>query len=444
MNNILSLLRGIQVKSTSIEIISEPQQFYETLCKLSEESTKRISLSTLYLGTGDLEKELINKISTNEGYKNGSLKVNFLCDYLRGSRGSTINSITMLKDLYNKGNLYLYHTPELRGLTKKILPERVNEIIGLQHMKFYVFDDDVIISGANLSNDYFTTRQDRYIYIKNCPQLAEYFNDLLLAIGTCSFKIDGYGDVKLDDNCLVHPFEGNINDFRNMVISRVLSLKSKHEIIEKFNDKEDMTIIFPLLNMGCYNICEENDFLNSLFSSLSLNDNLTIASGYFNLTENYFNTISKNKNSNINIITASPRANGFYGGKGLSSNIPSLYVQVSKDLYNKNHDNIKLYEYYKDKWTFHGKGIWYESLENPSHILTVVGSSNYGERSSRRDLEAQLVIVTNDEVLKNRLIVEKNNLINNCHLVNMNTFLDPEHIVPLWVKYSTKLLRHFF
>jgi CDP-diacylglycerol--glycerol-3-phosphate 3-phosphatidyltransferase len=46
-------------------------------------------------------------------------------------------------------------------------------------MKFYVFDNDVIITGANLSEDYFTTRQDRYFVIKNAPELANYICDLL-------------------------------------------------------------------------------------------------------------------------------------------------------------------------------------------------------------------------------------------------------------------------
>ena len=45
----------------------------------------------------------------------------------------------------------LYHTPSLRGLWKRLMPQRYNETIGLQHCKIYVFDDTFIISGANLS-----------------------------------------------------------------------------------------------------------------------------------------------------------------------------------------------------------------------------------------------------------------------------------------------------
>ena len=46
----------------------------------------------------------------------------------------------------------------LTKTTRKVLPQRWNEIVGLQHCKVYIFDDSVIISGANLSSDYFTDR----------------------------------------------------------------------------------------------------------------------------------------------------------------------------------------------------------------------------------------------------------------------------------------------
>lgn len=41
----------------------------------------------------------------------------------------------------------MYHTPNLTGLKKKHIPKRINEGWGLQHMKFYGFDDEIILSG---------------------------------------------------------------------------------------------------------------------------------------------------------------------------------------------------------------------------------------------------------------------------------------------------------
>lgn len=79
-----------------------------------------------------------------------------MLDYSRGLRGET-NSKTIFQQITTKFNqqfhLYLYHNPNLRGVTKRVMPERVNETIGVQHMKIYLFDDKLIISGqVNLLN----------------------------------------------------------------------------------------------------------------------------------------------------------------------------------------------------------------------------------------------------------------------------------------------------
>ena len=85
---------------------------------------------------------------------------------------------------------------------RKVLPQRWNEVVGLQHCKVYIFDDSEIISGANLSSDYFTDRwlnlimflfllqsphicgrQDRYVVVENCPGLADYYESYIDCIG---------------------------------------------------------------------------------------------------------------------------------------------------------------------------------------------------------------------------------------------------------------------
>lgn len=82
---------------------------------------------------------------------NGDLEVNILLDYMRGSRGKP-NSRMILEPLLEDDcakscKIHLYHTPRLRGVLKSIMPNRFNELIGLQHMKIYIFDDSLIISG---------------------------------------------------------------------------------------------------------------------------------------------------------------------------------------------------------------------------------------------------------------------------------------------------------
>lgn len=151
------------IRANAITILSEPQRFYEVLKSGCENAKKRIILVSLYLGTGEQEKKLVDAVLNNNNFQKGDLKVDILLDFMRGSRFQT-NSRTMLLPLLNSaGNceVSLYHTPSLRGFLKKVTPDRFNELCGLQHMKLYIFDDRLVISGANLSNDYFMNRQDR-------------------------------------------------------------------------------------------------------------------------------------------------------------------------------------------------------------------------------------------------------------------------------------------
>ena len=81
-----------------------------------------------------------------------NLELIILIDYLRGTRKEKgTDSIHMLKQLVskfpNRSRLFLYHTPRLNGIWKAIVPQRINEIVGVQHIKAYIFDDDLLISG---------------------------------------------------------------------------------------------------------------------------------------------------------------------------------------------------------------------------------------------------------------------------------------------------------
>ena len=63
----------------------------------------------------------------------------------------------------------------------------LREIFGVHHMKVHVFDNHVMMTGANLSEDYFTDRQDRCIVIQDCQALADYFDDLINLVQDVSY-----------------------------------------------------------------------------------------------------------------------------------------------------------------------------------------------------------------------------------------------------------------
>lgn len=56
--------------------------------------------------------------------------------------------LPLLQRFTSQVRVSLYHTPDLRGLLRLLVPQRFNETIGVQHIKVYLFDDSVIISGC--------------------------------------------------------------------------------------------------------------------------------------------------------------------------------------------------------------------------------------------------------------------------------------------------------
>lgn len=203
------------VNAKNVSILTEPQQFYNTLVEKCMQARYRITLVSLYLGNGSLEQRLVDALLTNQNFKNGNVKVNILLDYTRGSRYKN-NSRVVLQPLLeeNEDNcqISLYHTPVLRGLKKKFTPHRWNELYGLQHMKLYIFDDTLIISGANLSNDYFTNRQDRYFTIKD-KNLCDFYSGLVNRVQKFSLKMDKENNLSLHDGWTQLPYEGNQIEF---------------------------------------------------------------------------------------------------------------------------------------------------------------------------------------------------------------------------------------
>lgn len=226
-----SLAPCFPVKSKYIRILSTPQQFYEEILHNCSEATRRITLVSLYLGNGLLEKKIVDSLQKNITFQNGQLKLNVLLDYHRSSRikdNSKVLLKPLLQCLNNNCTISLYHTPVLRGIMKKIAPDRWNELCGLQHMKLYIFDDTLVISGANLSNDYFTNRQDRY-FVLNDKNVCDFYCGLVQKVQQFSLQIDKHDNISINPSWDQLPYEGNMEEFiekaGNLIENYLLNVK---------------------------------------------------------------------------------------------------------------------------------------------------------------------------------------------------------------------------
>jgi CDP-diacylglycerol--glycerol-3-phosphate 3-phosphatidyltransferase len=164
--NLSKRARTIPVSSSHIGVLTRPDEFYSLLIDSISKAQHRISLSSLYLGTGSQEKDIIAALDAACN-RSPDLCCNFIFDYHRGTRGglddSTLSLLLPLARKHpNNVNISFFRLGQKTRLLDKLtahLPERYNEMLGTFHLKSYVFDDSTLLSGANLSQDYFTNRQ---------------------------------------------------------------------------------------------------------------------------------------------------------------------------------------------------------------------------------------------------------------------------------------------
>ena len=104
----------------------------------------------------------------------------------------------------------------------------------------------------------------------------------------------------------------NFNDYAN---SRLLShsddvcegLEAGGHRSELAKCQEVDTLIYPLVQMGPFGIRHDEIVTKALFEKALPDVTVYLASGYFNLTKQYMNSIVKDCTANFEILTAAPQ-----------------------------------------------------------------------------------------------------------------------------------------
>ncbi|KAJ2414124.1 CDP-diacylglycerol--glycerol-3-phosphate 3-phosphatidyltransferase [Coemansia sp. RSA 2530] len=426
-----------------VEVIREPSVFYQGLLRGISLAKHRIVLSSLYLGSDESElvTALDRALAANQG-----LCVDILLDCLRGTRSDSRNqsSATLLAPLVHKYGdervrVAMYHTPALNGISKRLWPQRYNETFGLQHIKAYVFDDELIVSGANLSREYFTNRQDRYIKIGS-RGLALYFEELVRSIASFSFRLGNNGllampvgvpDPSLDPREFV--------TVANAVMTGFLSRAQAENTISSGDVDEADTLAIPTVQMSQLGITQDEEHMREFFHITDAFARLhgcrnLMASAYFNFSDFHKRNVLRSS-SRWDLLVASPRANGFFTASGISRYIPDMYSIIEHEFLKSSggRPDIAVEEYYRDGWTFHGKGVWCY-LDQKLPQLTMIGSPNYGYRSIYCDLETQITLIPGTAgSLQNDLHQEALSLLSHSEMVSEASLKKRIRGSPLWL-----------
>ncbi|PRW60278.1 CDP-diacylglycerol--glycerol-3-phosphate 3- mitochondrial [Chlorella sorokiniana] len=567
--------RVLPLHGSQVEVLESPDQFYQLLLHSLATAQRHISIASLYFGTGGgREQEFVDALAAaaHDTAARPQLQIRLLLDALRstrptkgaavpggaeGSSGSGTSSGTSSSDGSAAAQLTstaemlavhllegqqqqqqqeadgsgqqeprvavsLFHTPALRGLLKRVLPPRVSEIIGVQHMKCFVFDDTVVLSGANISSTYLSTRQDRYIVIRSAPQLASLLRQL--------------PDAQL-------PWSG-LRTAPWLVRSSGSGGGSSGS--DPSSSSRGWVAAMP--SWGGSAAAWSGGSSNSGASAL-----VQLASPYLNLARPLERFLSRRAGSlELELVTAAPEANGFFGSKGVSGMIPLAYSLLEQRTWRRltrqqrrlawrqaweqprDRDSSgsawgplaagagpapveaaspeavsswppgagtaeapagwppgagttgallpgsgrRLFEFCRPGWEYHAKGIWVslpaaeagssggsgstsssgaapmpppagstssgDSGRWAAPAVTSVGSSNYGWRSLRRDLELNFLVVTRNPQLQQALGREVELLKSHCQEVLGDAhFRAPGRRATAAARLAVRLLRGF-
>ncbi|CAO1632433.1 unnamed protein product [Parajaminaea phylloscopi] len=449
-----------------MRLIQSPNKFYKAIEDLINRAQDRVYLSSLYIGKE--ETDLLDTLRSALRDRPG-LRATIVVDALRSTREGqyTTNARTgkhssscasllasLARDFPDQVDICLYRTPGLSPWFEKLIGKRIVEGAGLQHMKIYGGDDEFIISGANLSHDYFCNRQDRYLHFWDQPMLSNYMHSLVLL--TCHFSYRLVAS-RTGKGVAIHPHhspyeliwegcssklllgegaDGSVReDGCHGIITRRRPLPEYKfaaragELVESFttrwrqhcedeqeladervleNDQNDLVYVVPLLQMGPMKITQETDAMPILFelmtqqgSAQSDPGTLDFTTGYFSLHPLYKELMLQVPSDAMQtrIIAAAPESNGFFGSKGISRFIPPAYTWLERKFWKAVQQrnkvgSIELLEWIRSGWTYHAKGLWWTPPQTQAHgpTHTLIGSSNFGSRSALRDLECTFLV----------------------------------------------------
>ncbi|QDZ19946.1 phospholipase [Chloropicon primus] len=446
--------KPVRVKTSDIRVLRTPSEFHECLASGISSARDKVVVSTLYIGqTTEKERGLVELLAAA---KRRGTRVSLLLDALRARRseGSKTIAKTLASSLLEPGGgeppqVSLYHTPRLKGLLKSVVKPPYSEIMGVCHMKVYVFDDAVLMSGANLNERYFTNRQDRYVSFKSA-ELASRVCDIIDAVGKHSYQLDRSGGLEappsgFDPVSSPKAFSENLQ----MDLAKALEPVGDRKT-DALDGLGDHALVFPLVQLGCINYRQDEkvmlSFLDALRSMGSAQgvpgtQNIVMSSGYLNVTKKLEKALLQ-ADSSVQFVTASPRANGFYKSSNSSKAlIPFVYQNLTNDLVRRmkasSGREINLHEYERPDWQYHAKGLWYFPTSGSNPVATFIGSPNYGYRSAEKDLEMQFAVVSACQDLGERLKGEAEALLE--HSIQKSSLDDSE--ARLFVSLSSKLCR---
>ena len=428
------------VAPSRVTFLRDPAQYLHSLKSLAAQSERRVFLSGLYLGSDGPSKELVAAVESAMRQR-PQMGVGLLFDEGRGTRpeSSGETSVSTALPLIRRGaRLHLWRSPNRVAWKEAFLGKRLSELLGVQHAKVHVFDDTVLLSGANLSQSYFEDRKDRYVRIDD-PHVANFYHGLLETVATASYTAESESSM--------------------LKSSKVPSSETGRVLLAYLNqehagdcggqgDASQTVFLAPTVQLGvCHVRHDERNTVAIMDKIASLGrGTFSLTSGYFNLTPAYERLIFKLGRAlkKANIIVSSPEANAWFNSKGRHSrHVPSGYSWLEAGFLSRTtSSNLRTLEWKHGQWSFHCKGLWYFS-DDEHEALSIIGSANFGNRSVNFDLESQAILFSQNKDFCDALQEELSDMERDCETVTLDLVKAEARTPPVYFRLLLPILKRW-
>ncbi len=381
--------------ASSLEVTTAegPTGFHERLVGMIRRARERLSLASLYLGTGEREEALLGEVR-GALERHPGLRVRFVCDASRGRRrtpnGDVVSFTAPLARAFpGRVEVYLHEMPQLAGWAKG-LPSPLDECVAVFHFKALVADGEAILTGANLSDEYFHCRQCRAIVVRDVG-----FTDMLHRIVETTARHSR----RAVDGALA-PAERPPEEVAAAVLADVRDAPRAPDATG--------TWLRPVFQHPSLGVHQEQELLEELLATPG--GDLEIHTPYTNFPQVYVRALERRMRADgggvTRLVCPSGASHSFTTGRGPKALVPGAYRHQEARLVGRLRalGALDVRHYHRQGWVFHSKGVWWTE---PGRTTSVIGSSSYGERSVGRDFDLSVEISTDDAALQEGLAEER-------------------------------------
>ena len=382
----------VDPSAISINTTKGPSGFHERLIELIRGAKRQISLATLYLGTGSYEQGLVDELE-RAMRREPKLRVTLIADYSRGQRATSNGDVTTFTRALARAyparfKVYLHKMPQLSGLGR-FMPSPLDETLAVFHFKAIVVDDVAILTGANLSDEYFHCRQCRAIEVRD-EQVAALLHQIVATTATHSHRVIG--------GKLSQPIEA-ADEVAQAVLGVVAQAKRSAET--------GGTWLEPVFQHPHLGVHQERELLVRLFAQPQ--GALEIHTPYTNFPADYIDALASRlqaqPSGSTRLVCPSGESHSFTTGRGPKALVPGAYMHQEAALVERlgAAGELQVGHYHRPGWVFHSKGVWQTLAHETS---TIIGSSSFGGRSVGRDFDLSFRLSTDDDRVREGLAGE--------------------------------------